>query len=290
MNTLRLDNDYTRRKRPTDIPLSELLRRECRRKGYEFETTDLNSKGWGDVMWRGLAGIHSGEIKGAAEFVGDMDHCEAQLMGQIPNCDRPQLYIYGRMEEAPDGGVYVHTLNNFTGQKILNWRYGENLFWERDADAEVARLFSRRHFRRNYAGVRAKLARFSEMGVEVFEVPNLDALAAQLVAGFGIAQTEGTTFSRLIPQKFNISETDAQRRAFMLTLMGIQGAGVGEEVADAVANWLQNLESDLSLSQLCSWLHSTPESEEMLEKTPLRSGKRSIGPAAVKKLKEALGL
>lgn len=271
--TLRMDNDYS-------LTLGIPLRAECKRRQIDFEMSDLNKQGWGDVLFTGLAGTYSGEVKGAGEFIGNMDHAESQLFKQIANCDRPFLAIYGRLEQAEDGGCEVLSPS---GGYVVTQKYRVG------ADSGISRSYRRHHYRQLYTGYRGKLARLSEEGVQVFEVPDLASLAVQLCALYSVANSEGKTFSRLIPEKYFVREEDKARKDFMLTLMGIQGAGVGEEVADAIATFFSMKGWGLTLSQLC-WEDEMLFWWDELATQKLRSGKRTIGPAAVKKLKEALGV
>jgi hypothetical protein len=158
----------------------------------------------------------------------------------------------------------------------------EKLLHDQHPDSAIERRIKRRYFRMNYLGYRTKLARFyADYGVEVFEVPSLEALVSQLIALYNVANSEGSTFTRLIPEKIYVKELNTERRNFMLTLMGIQGAGVGEEVADAVAGQVSNF------AKLWALLMDEPE---FVASWPLRNGKRRIGPATVEKLRKALGL
>lgn len=284
-----LDQDYSRRSRPDQPSLAELISAHCQREKIPFEVKELNPKGFGDVMWTGLDGIYSGEIKGASEILGSLDHAWGQLQRQMPQCDRAFLSIYGRIEPSEDGNCYVFTLS------------GNHTVWVRDSDAQVEHVYRRRYHRQNYKGYRRWLARRDQIGISIFESPDLESLAVQLVSQYVVATTESDSLNRLVTEKFILSEQDQARRDFMLTLMGIQNAGIGEEVADAITCWFEESNVKPSLRNLVLYFYEAGEAllpvEQMsFTKQPLRSSlreggrKRAIGPAAVGKLKKALGV
>lgn len=279
-NTFFLDADYNQRSRPDEIKLSDTLGREARRREIPLEIKDLNSQGYGDCMFVGLDGVYSAEIKKAGEYIGDVDHCIKQLKGQIPNADFANVFIYGEMESSPDGKSYS-----------LDFRQ-EHLDWERHPDSQISRSYRRRYHNVNWQAQRKILWRFRQEGIQVIETRNLEELAFEMCNWYECANTVGTTFTRLIPEKFNIRESDKQRADFMLTLMGIQGAGIGEEIADAIASWME-VNVPLTLAEL---INALPQVGDTLTSQPLRSSllpgarKRTIGPAAVVKLKKALGV
>ena len=270
-----LDQDYSRRTRPGQVTLADMLTAECRRKNIPFEVAELNPLGYGDLMFRGLAGIYSAEIKGAAEILGGLDHAEKQLMTQVPSCNRPSLLIYGRVEPTADGNSYSVASGD------------ERQVWERHPDSGHSVTTHRRYFRQNYLGYRTKLARFSAHGIEVFEVPTLETLSTQIMGMYSVATTDGTTFSRLIPEKFVINEPDAARKQFRLQVMGLQ-AGWGEKLSDVLCDWFKAESSwSPSIYRLIDILTDMPGATDRLSSWPL-SGK-TIGPVAVARLKDALG-
>lgn len=266
---LSLDRDY--------VALKPYLEAECARRKLSFDFTELNPGGWGDAMWVGANGIHNVEIKQAGEILSDIDHLINQIRNQSASSDYLWLFVYGEMEPAEDGNSYSRKTSR---TRVIQTK-GQDSFVEIQA--------TRRHHRANYAGHRKILWRFREVGVQVIEVRDLPELAFELCTLYECSQNEGSTFSRLIAEKIRISETDPARAAFMRTLMGIQGAGIGEEVADAIASEYK------SIRQICRGFEAEDDGSpfsisDYMAKIPLRNGKRRIGPAAVAKLKTALGL
>lgn len=284
--TLYLDADYNRRSRirPSDPMLSELIAVQASRESVPFAVKELNPDGFGDVMFTGLDGIYSGEIKGAAEIMGSLDSTWGQLRSQMENANRMFLAIYGRVEEAEDGNCYVLTALD------------EHSVYDHGVDSRISRSYNRRHFRQNYRGYRRWLSRMDQIGISVFEVPSLKALAVELMGLYLVATTESDSVNRLVVEKFTIKETDKPRRDFMLTLMGIQSAGIGEELAEGITVWAEkNIPGFPDKRSIASLLYALVEydydsADGALAKQPLRSGKRTVGPAAVKKLRIALGV
>lgn len=269
--TFYLDQDYDRqsRVRPSDPKLSQLVAVQASRESVPFAVKELNPDGFGDVMFTGLDGIYSGEIKGAAEIMGSLDSTWGQLRSQMENANRMFLAIYGRVEEAEDGNCYVLTALD------------EHSVYDHGVDSRISRNYNRRHFRQNYRGYRRWLSRMDQIGISVFEVPTLKALAVELVGLYLVATTESESVNRLVVEKYTIKETEKPKRLFMLQVMGLQ-AGIGEELADALWPTFQTLQ------HLIHYLEDSDFSQ--LEKLPLRSGKRTVGPAAVKRLRIALGV
>jgi hypothetical protein len=217
----------------------------------------------------GLDGIYSVEIKEQGEYIGDVDHLIAQIKAQAPAADFMYVFIYGEQEQAADG-------NSLS----MKWEKDVTT-WESGPDSGLQRSYRRRHHKVNWKAQRKILWRIRQEGIQVVECRTLGEMAQELCNFYEVATIVGTTFTRFTPEKFFIKEADKPRRDFMLTLMGIQGAGVGEEVADAIATQCS------SIMKLIGWL---AEDDGYVATWPLRSGKRTIGPAAVTKLKTALGL
>lgn len=249
-----------------DYPALLLILRQVL--GDDVACRDLNTTGYADVLWVSPHGTFQVEIKGQGEALGSLDALEAQLLRQLPMCDHHALLIYG-ITTGKDNG------------ECATWKKGAT------KNGNGAVFFRHHDFHQNYLGYRAKLARFVEHGVMVYEVPTLEDVATQLVALYRNSQHEGSTFKRLIKEKFALSEEDQAKRKLALTLMGIEGAGFGEELALATTDLLADGEWDVSLAGLVHVLKFDPEAIQI---QPLRSGKRTIGPAAVKRLKEALGI
>ncbi len=220
------------------------------------------------IDWEGK--WHGVSRKQGGEFLGSVDATEAQLLEEMGGVDRLYLLIEGWISPDADGSAWA-------------WRLAKG-------NERIA--FRDHHYRQSYKGVRAKLARLEDLGVMVVQTADETDTALALVALYEASlkpESEQRTLKRLIKEKYWLTEEDAARKSFMLTLMGIQGAGVGEEVADALAGAFG------TVAQLVRYFDA-PGMEAEMAALPLRSSllpgarKRTIGPAAVAKLKGALGL
>ena len=268
---LQLDRDY--------LALKPILDAECKRRKIEFRFEELNPQGWGDTLFLGIDGIHCVEIKQSGEAIGDMDHLITQIKNQAENCQHLWLFIYGEMRRAEDGNSY--SLRYDKGRESWASKAGLDTGWVEE--------YTRRYHRVNWDGQRKILWRLREVGVQVVEVRNLEELASELCLLYEAAQTEGSTFTRLIKEKIRVAETDPSKATFMKTLMGIDGARIGEEIARAIAD---GLEYELPPRTFAGLLAFTNEEEgrwEAIADWKLASGKR-IGDAAVARLKAALGI
>jgi hypothetical protein len=216
--------------------------------------------------------------KQAGEFIGGIDACEAQLLDEMGGCDYMALIIEGRFKPTAYGNCYVYEMG--VDYVKANARKPEMAY----GTTQVVR----REFRQSYKGVRQKLARFCDLGIYVLETHDLEDTAyclAALYTEFQKPEASLTTFKRLIPDKYRLDEPDAAKKRFALQLMGAV-PGVGEEIALAIAE-SPNCRSMRDLMDLLTVPYGNEGAS--IASLPLRSGKRTIGPAAVKKIAEALG-
>lgn len=267
-----LDNDY--------VSLYPALRDLTARMKIDFSRNELNAKGYGDVLVYGLDGLYGGEIKAQGEMLGDIDHMIAQVKSQMAATDFMHLFLYGETTMAPDGNSYSLKIER------------EDETWNNHPDSGMVRRYRRRHHRVNYQAQRKILWRFRNEGIHVVECRDLTELAYELCLWHETATTVGTTFTRLNVEKFRIGPYTEEKTNFMLSIMGLMPRwGGAEEVAEAVATWMEGRES-LTIDGLIGAL----EHDDTLAAQPLRNSlkdgarKRTIGPAAVEKLRKALGL
>lgn len=258
--------------------LRPLLERECQRRKIPFEVAPLNTAGFGDVFFVGSDGTYSAEIKGAGELLGGIDHMVRQLKAQRENCTHCFLFVYGAAEPTDDG--MTRTLKQEGGDQLVNGR----------AEAHLARRYlKKREFRIPWVAFRKILWRVRQEGIHVIEVADLGTLASELASWYETGTTEGTTFSKVSVEKSVVSERDPAKRRFMLQLMGLQ-AGIGEEIAEAIAEFMKKgYAHHLGLANLVDGFDKHEGFAATLASLPLRSGKRTIGPAAVARLRDALG-
>jgi hypothetical protein len=237
-----------------------------------------------DYGWHLPDGSYLGvSRKQAGEFIGGIDACESQLLDEMGGCDYMALLIEGRFGPAPYG-CYTYDYDEIKGR-------------ERDGVTYGTATGVRRLFRQSYKGVRQKLARFCDLGIYVLETHNVEDTAYCLAALYTELQKPEaslTTFKRLIPEKWRLDEPDADIKRFCLQVMGAC-PGIGEEIARATADWVKRSPMSLTLFGLMWCLNDADNSPGMpsLAKEPIRTKEgvkgRTVGPAAVLKIKQALG-
>lgn len=143
----------------------------------------------------------------------------------------------------------------------------------------------------NYRGLQKFLHRCQQWGIEVFQVPNQECLANLIVDLYWDSQVpfeEHKTFQRVVREKLVMMgdyRKEPRKLRLMKQLMGLE-AGIGEEIAEAIARVSQNLEEVF-------YFLRQPEGSRMwidLRTVKLRNEKRTVGPAAVQRLREAIGI
>lgn len=231
----------------------------------DVERTDLNQDGRPDIWFLNRSGKQVGiELKQAGEALGSLDSVEEQLGREMRGCEHLALGIRGVVTPSAAGFCQV---------------------WEKSKN-NPSIMFAGREFKQPYTGYRAWLARLQELGVLVIEVPDVESMALSIAALYNLSmksEAEHKTFSRLIVEDYWIKEEDEQKRNLALTLMGLRPKwGGGEEVCLALAEHFP------SLKTLLDTLESGADVE--IAAVKLRTGKRTIGPAAVAALKKAVGI
>ena len=216
-----------------------------------------------DYLCVGGSYVHGISRKQVGEILGSIDKCEDQLRRELAGpIERLTLLIEGVWKPV-ERGV---------------WAYKET---------EVG--FQRQHlYHQNWKGVCAWLNQLWQLGISVIQTPNLQGTAVAIVAIHDAnlkADADHQTFKRLIKEQFWISEEDEKKRKLMLQLMGLQ-ANIGEEIAEAIATEYENL--SLIVLKLC--FEKQYDFLQDIATLPLRNGKRAVGPAATKRLREALGV
>lgn len=229
-----------------------------------MERANLNDQGKADLWWMGYGGREVQlELKQAGELLGSIDGVEEQLGREMQGATYTGLAVRGIITPTAEGWCQT---------------------WQRSANNPNI-IFKDREYRTSYKGYRAWLDRLQALGVTVVEVPTLEALVLAVAAMYEQslkAEEEHKTFARLIPERYWVNEIDQRKREFALTLMGVRGARVGEEIALALADRFP------SVATLVNTLEAGADAE--VAKLPLRHAKRTIGPAAVSRLRGALGI
>lgn len=238
------------------------------------EMQSINVNGWADYWWQGVNGTVQVEEKHWSEVLGSLDHIEDQLAKEFPHADQCHLVIRG-------------TLTSWDDNCSMTWN--RNGLWMRPLGKGIrGEARQAEPYRQNYRGLMMKLAKFQDFGIHVHQVDGWESVCQLVASLYEDSQhpEESKTFQRLIKPKpvLTMGVEDERVRKLALQIMGIT-AGVGEEIALSLAETyksrgLASLMLDLSGD---GW-------DKAIATIPLRGGKRTIGPAAVKNLKSAFGI
>ena len=245
----------------------------------DSDTMSTSQFNWPDFYWTAPDGTHGHEHKAWGEVLGSLDHIEEQLGRQHPTVDHHGIIIRGVMTPWQDGKSCMTW--DVTGK---GWMKATGRGWDRATQKPIP-------YQQNYKGLMQKLAAFQEWGIEVHQVHGWQD-TANLVAGLYYRSQnpeEHSTFRRMIKEKREVDWgiKDEGVRELTRQLM----TWTGEEVAVAIAS--SSLFPRRKLAEVIKTLESTSDEangEYMVSQLPLRSGKRKVGPAAVRKLMEGLGL
>lgn len=229
----------------------------------------LNDAGYGDFLWANYAGeLTTWEGKQVGEALAGLDAVEEQLMRQI---NKGLAHHYGLIIR----GVAIPHKDGIAIGKWVS-RGGAPL------------LVEGRVIRSSYSGWRAWLHRLRQMGLDVREVPSTEAMAVELAAAYLNDQEE---HHRTLNRHIAVKPFALNPQPDVLSLMGLQGAGLGEELATALVGRIVDPTTGEVIfagkyRTLWEVFHADPTDIAI---TKLRSGKRSVGPAAAERLMTALG-
>lgn len=229
----------------------------------------LNDAGYADFLWADALGrLTTLEGKQAGELLASIDSVEEQLGRQIR---AGKAHFYGLIIR----GV---ALPHKDGIAVYQWQATK-------AGKPIA--VESRVIRQSYKGYRAWLHRLGRMGVEVYEVPDTASMAIQLAAMYLSGQEEehSTLQRHIVPRIQVMQPQDA-----VVSLMALQGAGIGEELALSLVGRRVDVSTGeityAKYGSLWELFHADPAD---VAGTSLRSGKRTVGPAVTRKLFAALG-
>lgn len=223
--------------------------------GFTVTVDDLNLKGFADILWHGVTSMEQLERKQCGEFLGDLDGHMAQIRREVELGVADQLYV------AVEGMPYPSGPNEVTSYQMSK---------------DNRMMFPGKKFRYSYRRVMGWIASLESVGVPVFFVPNLSGLVELVTVLYNRAQGEREDpFSRYIKPRPTIKAWNP----YVLTLMGVEGGGIGEEYGRAlIARY--GTPYDVFL-----------QPAHVLADTPTIGEKRSqrVGPAAAAKLLRAIG-
>lgn len=210
----------------------------------------INRKTWGEV----LSSIDKVEEQLQRELAGPVEQLALLIEGQA----------------TPDGQQGAWAYN-------LGW--GELKLWRGDSVGSIP--FRRQHYQANYKGIMNWLTRLEWMGIQVIYSAGLYDSACRMVAMHDLVMKneDSKTLNRLIKAQFSVLSLDPQEKAMALSLMGLQQAGVGEELGLTIASAFG------SITELIRYWDDGGVICDLM----LRNGTRRVGNAAEAKLQRALG-
>lgn len=173
----------------------------------------LNIRGYADYMWldvnRQLVQV---ERKQWPEMLTDVASVEHQLRRYLPNTTELHLLVEGVAEPTPYG---IDTYKKSEGKPYYraNWSFGIQGKSRPGA----------------YAQVMAWFWQLDKCGITVHQTANLEATAYALASWYKNSQKEEhTTLNRYYKERVQIRYLNPQ----VMTLMGIEGAGLGQQKAE----------------------------------------------------------
>lgn len=213
----------------------------------------LNSKGIADYMWF-CWDSHRVQVerKQIDEVLGGMDQVEEQLTRELGNgIEETILLIEGFCE--PIAGLKM---------ACQSWRR-----------AKDKRIYVPGHqYNVSYSGLQAWLYQLDKAGVTIVRTIDYTATAMALVAYYQSSQDpKHRTLRRYIKDRIFIES----RNPHILSLMGIKGGGIGEEIATALIDRYGTF-----------WYTISQEAEDLAETIV---GKKTLGLTRARKLLKAIG-
>jgi hypothetical protein len=191
---------------------------------YPTERLALNQMGFADYLYHTHDGkVHQFERKQSKEIMSTFDKVELQLKRQIELgvADTLELLVEGHLA-YDEHGTATYSLSK---------------------DGKV--LYRTGVFRRPYNLVLSKFLSYKAQGIDVTMLASSKELAGYIVSSFkkdGAPPPEGgpATFNTYIKPRPQVLEYNPH----VLTLMGVEGGGAGEEIAKA---WVKELGSPIEV-------------------------------------------
>ncbi len=233
-----------------------------------FNKTGEDSASYPDFVLVTKAGMLGYSRKQAVEAMADLDRVEEQLSRELQVCEKLILGYEGFLCHHVDGTYAgdLHHITHKTGR-------GGNEYDELTSKGRV--------IHQPFARWLSFVWKLQDCGIPVIPTGDVQGSAMFLARLHDLPSNN--LFTRLIATRQQVAEMDPEKRALALTLMGIQGARWGEEMAMAVADYLEKYEAGVTFASAISLGSSE------IAQIPLRSGKRIVGKAAAQRLFTALG-
>jgi len=171
----------------------------------------LNSHGYADYLWHGIDNhIIQVERKQIDEILGGMDRIEEQLRKEMQKAEENILLWEGTFEPIAGTKSACHSFRKAKDGRIM---------------------IPGHKYHTSYAGVQAWFYQLDKAGWTIVNTIDQVATSVTLVALYNSSQkAEHTTLLRYIKQKIYPPTPNP----YVETLMGIKGASIGGEIAQAL--------------------------------------------------------
>lgn len=208
---------------------------------------------YADYLWFAYDGHRvQVERKQIDEILSDMDGVEEQLTRELSNGIEETLLLYeGDCEPIPGTKTATQSWKLAKGGKVMVPHHKYNV---------------------SYSGLQAWLSQLDKAGITIVHTCHYLATAAALAALYNNSQkVEHTTLRRYIKDRIITTERNPQ----VLTLMGIKGGGVGEEIGKAL------------IERFGTAYYTLNQDVDALAETMV--GEKRFGPVRAKRLLKAFG-
>ena len=197
------------------------------RQSIPVERDNLNTKGYADYFWN-ACDLHTIQVerKQNGELLGSLDAVESQLRRQYGAADENILLVEGFIIPAPQGCATIKRSKD-----------GRFFIIDRTWDC-------------SYSGLISWFYQLDKSGITLYNSASLQSSAAILAALYrNSLKPEHTTLTRYIKSKIYLEDHNPH----VLSLMGIEGANLGEKRAKALIDKFGTLWEVLSReeSELC---------------------------------------
>lgn len=237
------------------IRIEELLRQTI-----EVQRTALNIQGFADFMWLAADGHRvQVEHKQWDELLGAIDHTEEQLSKQLQNTDEQWLLVEG-VAIPTDVGVDVYKEHDTKPIFVCRRKFGSK---KRPMGMLADRIAS-------------WFWKLDKRGITVAQASNSRMMIKMLVRMY-INSTDPSSDNRMLDRYIKPLLPGAPKNPYVRTLMGVDGANIGEVKARALISYFDTPWEVFS---------ANPAEVANVELWP---SNRTVGPAAAKALQQALG-
>lgn len=244
--------------------------------GIEIQRGDYNSSGSSSQIYPDFVVVGGEKLVGinrkqVGEWLSSSDKVIEQIQRELLGpCEQLCLIIEGVMR--PSGNGMMGYSINWEAAKLFNETHGSV-------------PFSQRYFSVNPKHCQNEQTRLEALGVMVCHTYSLADTAMKLIAihDMVLKNEPNLVLDRLIKPDIQVLALDPIERAFALTLMGVVGGGVGEQVALTLAS------SFSTIGELTRYWDQGSTIQDIMIREKQGVKTRRIGSALESKLQRALG-